>query len=180
MNNVECTKLTDKLNLIIYYPRKTVNNLVSRNNNSPKLPTLKQTNIIYEYSCCIWDCELQKCSYIGMTSTLSRHLTMYLASGGPKSHTTNIHKTALTREQLVNNTKIIHRQQGFNRLQIMEALTIQQQRPLINNQVTGSHRTLQLYWNNSKFKTLTSWIQNFSPDCHFTLSCRMHTPTVPK
>ena len=58
MNNIECTKLTDKQNLIIYYPRNTINNLVSRNNNSPKLPTLKQTNIIYEYSCCIGDCEL--------------------------------------------------------------------------------------------------------------------------
>ena len=146
MNNIECTKLTDKLNLIIYYPRNTINNLVSRNNNSLKLPTLKQTNIIYEYSCCIGDCELQKCSYIGMTTTtLSRRLTIHLASGGPKSHTTNTHKIALTREQLVNNRKIIHRQQDFNRVQIMEALTIQQQRHSINNQVTGSHPTLQLY-----------------------------------
>ena len=133
MNNIECTKLTDKLNLIIYYPRYTINNLDSRNNNSRKLPTLKQTNIIYEYSCCIGDCELQKCLSIGMTTTtISRRLTMHIASGGPKSDTTKIHKTAQTWEQLVYNTKIIHRQQDFNRLLIIEALTIQQQRPSIN------------------------------------------------
>ena len=27
MNNIECTKLTDKLNLIINYPRNTINDL---------------------------------------------------------------------------------------------------------------------------------------------------------
>ena len=65
--------------------------------------------------------------------TSSGKFFRHLASGGPKSHTTNTHKIALTWEQLVNNTKIIHRQQDFNRLQIMEALTIQQQLPSINN-----------------------------------------------
>ena len=41
MNNIECTNLADKLNLIIYYPRNITNDLASRNNNSTKLPTLK-------------------------------------------------------------------------------------------------------------------------------------------
>ena len=37
-------------------------------------------NIIYEYSCCIGNCELQNCSYIGITTkTLSSRLTMHLA-----------------------------------------------------------------------------------------------------
>ena len=121
--------------------------------------------------------------YVNCNSVLLPHSSFAsrpLSSGGPKSDTTNIHKTALTRKKLVNNTKKIYRQQDSNRLQIMEALSIQQQRPSINNQVTGSHLTFQLYWNNiHTLKYSPAWLRIF----HLTVttpSRNMHTPTVPR
>ena len=44
--------------------------------------------------------------YIGLTTTtLSRRLTMHLASGGPKQHALENHNLTLTRDDLVNNTE---------------------------------------------------------------------------
>ena len=45
-----------------------------------------------------------------------------------------------------NNTKIIYTNNDPFRLQIIEAFLIKQNRPSINSQVTGSHRTLKLQW----------------------------------
>ena len=73
---------------------------------------------------------------------------MHLSSGGPKSHNLSIHQgSPISRELLVDNTKIVRRESDFRRLQIYEALIIQQKRPKINLQVTGSCRTLKLYNN---------------------------------
>ena len=69
---------------------------------------------------------------------------MHLASGGPKSHLDTAYGTKLTREILVNNTKIINTNNDPFRIQIMEALLIKQNKPSINSQVKGSHRTLKL------------------------------------
>ena len=56
-------------------------------------------------------------SCIGMTTTtLSLRLTMHLASGGPKQHALTNHHMPLTREELVNNTKIIFRESNNNKL----------------------------------------------------------------
>jgi hypothetical protein len=78
------------------------------------------------------------------TTTLSRRQTMHLSSGGPKMHAETTHNDKLTREILVSNTKIVRKEQNFNRLQLLESLMIQERKPLINNQTTGSHRTLKL------------------------------------
>lgn len=145
-NNTKCSSDNEHLQLIIYYKSHTIASLVSKNNQSPKPSALKQTNVVYEYSCNHGDCELQKHSYIGMTTTtLSRRLTMHLASGGPKTHAKNAHNAILTRDELVSNTKILRHEPDYNRLQILEALLILQSNPSINNQITGSHRTLKLH-----------------------------------
>jgi hypothetical protein len=152
-NNTHCINQTDKLKLTIYYKTNAINSLVMRNNQSPKTPPLKQTNIIYEYTCNNGECELQKCSYIGLTTTtLSRRLTMHLASGGPKMHSSNNHNITLARDMLVNNTKIIYRESNYSRLQIIEALFIQQRKPKINCQMTGTHRILKLFSENHPYR----------------------------
>ena len=76
------------------------------------------------------------------TTALSRRLTMHLQSGAPKKHSLQAHSKILTREMLVNNTKIIRSESNFTRLQILEALLIQKLRPQINIQDTGTCRTL--------------------------------------
>ena len=121
-----------------------------RNNQAPMTPTIQQTNLIYEYKCVQDDCDhLPEASYVGLTTTtLSRRLTMHLSSGGPKNHNLSAHQgSPISRESLVENTKILRRESDFRRLQIYEALIIQQRRPKINQQVTGSCRTLKLYNN---------------------------------
>ena len=119
-----------------------------RNNQAPPSPALQQTNLIYEYKCTKDDCEhLPQVSYVGLTTTtLSRRITMHLGSGAPKSHTETSHQqSSLSRDMMVKNTKIIRKENDIRRLQIYEALIIQQKSPTINNQDTGLSRTLKLF-----------------------------------
>ena len=70
-------------------------------------------------------CAVTEFIYIGVTATtLSRRLTMHLPSGGPKEHLATVHNTALTRPMLVNQTKIIYRNNEPKRLQIMALFNI--------------------------------------------------------
>ena len=131
-----------------------------RNNLSHEPDPLMATNVIYEYKCITGDCELQLDSkYIGMTTTtLSRRMTMHLASGGPKSHSQQQHHQTLSRQDLVANTKIIGRSDDFTRLQVLEAVHIKTKQPTINNQSTGASRILRLLGDSS-----TSRQQNYNP-----------------
>ena len=117
-----------------------------RNNLSHDSSPLKATNTIYEYKCTTGECELQpQVKYIGMsTTTLSRRLTMHLGSGGPRKHMEQAHRTRITREDLVNNTRIVTRIDHFSRLEITEAILIQKESPSINGQDTGRVRKLRL------------------------------------
>ena len=147
-NYVHCKNPLDKIKLVIYYKSPTVTSLVMRNNQAPATPELQQNNLIYEYNCTSGECvHLSNASYVGLTTTtLSRRITMHLQSGGPKDHACKKHQPSpLTRAKMVDNTKIIRRENDFSRLQRFEALYIQQKNPIINSQETGSSRTLKLF-----------------------------------
>ena len=79
------------------------------------------------------------------TTTFSRRLTKHLAAGGPKQHAIANHNLPLTRADLVNNTKILLTEFNHNKLSITEAILIQKMQPSINNQSTGTNRTLKLF-----------------------------------
>ena len=90
-----------------------------RNNQAPAFPLLQQTNLIYEYKCVQDECEhLPEVSYVGLTTTtLSRRITMHLGSGGPKIHTQRSHpQISLSRNAMVDNTKIIRKENDTRRL----------------------------------------------------------------
>ena len=71
---------------------------------------------------------------------------MHLSSGGPKNHNAAAHKRSpISRDLMVENTRILRRENDNRRLQIYESLLIQQKNPEINNQITGSARTLKLF-----------------------------------
>ena len=149
-NNVRCIKPNDTLKLVIYSKNTTIKGLVSKNNQSPPPSDLQKTNVVYEFKCQTGECEHLNNSYIGVTTTsLSRRLTMHKGPGGgaPKSHHENIHNLPITRNILVNNTKILRGENDNNRLMIIEALLIQSKQPVLNQQVTGSCRTLKLHSN---------------------------------
>ena len=145
--NVKCTRQTDNFKLTIYYKSNTVKSIVSRNNQNTPPAELQQCNLIYEHTCNQDGCEhLSNSSYIGYTTTtLSRRLTMHLGSGAIKTHYNDTHNLGLNRQQIVSDTKIIRKEQNFNRLQITEAILIQSRNPTINRQSTGRTRTLKLF-----------------------------------
>ena len=68
---------------------------------------------------------------------------MHLASGANKNHMGTNHNRILTRENLVNNTTIINTLFHYNRLQIMDAIIINETNPSINKQYTGTQRILK-------------------------------------
>ena len=145
-NNVQCSNKSDTLKFIPYYRSNTITKLITTNNQGPPTPPLKKTNLIYQYQSLHGDCEHRNNIYIGMTTTtLSRRLTMHLASGGPKQHALVNHNLPLTRADLVNNRKILLTEFNHNKLYITEAILIQKMQPSINNQSTGTNRTLKLF-----------------------------------
>jgi hypothetical protein len=81
---------------------------------------------------------------------------MHLQSGAIMNHHKRFHmsdnpelSTPLTRDLLVNNTRVLHRINDSNRLSIVEALIIKNRNPNINKQNTGICRTLFLFQNSS-------------------------------
>ena len=120
--------------------------LITKDNQGIPTPNLKKTNVIYQYQCPHGDCEYHPSTYIRLTTTtLSRRLTMHLASGGPKQHAQENNNLTLTRNDLVSNTKIIYDQSNHNKLSIMEALLIKKLQASINKQCTGINRILKLF-----------------------------------
>ena len=145
-NNTRCINPNEKLNLIVYYTSKTTTSLICLNNQSPKCSELQRTNVVYEFTCKTGDCERQKNSYIGMTTTtLSRRLTMHKSSGAIQAHMKSRHNRTVTREELEDNTEILRAETDFIRLRILEALYIQEKCPTLNQQATGNQRTLKLH-----------------------------------
>ena len=122
-----------------------------KNDQSPPCDDLQKTNLVYEFTCPEDGCEHLRNSYIGVTQTsLSRRLTMHKASGAPKMHLNGSHNKPLTRETLVQNTKILRQENDPHRLLVMEALMIQQKNPSLNQQATGYQRTLKLHGSRSE------------------------------
>ena len=72
---------------------------------------------------------------------------MQLQSDTIKKHLRDVHKRKLTRQDLVENTAITKQITDFNRLQVLEALRIAKLQPTLNQQATGSARTLLLFGN---------------------------------
>ena len=56
---------------------------------------------------------------------------MHLAAGGPEIHMHNNHNDTISRENLVQNTSILFHECDFNRLQIMEAILIEELMPTL-------------------------------------------------
>ena len=68
------------------------------------------------------DCMLQNINYIGSTTTtLSRRLTMHLNNGAINDHTLSVHRSSLSRANIVDNTKVLCRQRDTFRLLVYEA-----------------------------------------------------------
>ena len=115
-----------KKTLIIYYTKfKTSNPIVKNNTNSlPPKSFLNQTNVVYKFTCHFRECLLENDktpnTCIGHTiTTFFCRLTCHLSDiSAIKLKSSDISKI------LINNAKIIHKNNNTNRLQFLEAITI--------------------------------------------------------
>ena len=88
--------------------------------------------------------------YSGLTTcTLSRRLTGHLQNGAIKSHSIEKHGRKITRAEIVEMTKARYYVNDFQRLEILEALIILFEDPVINRQDTGRKRILKLFGSGS-------------------------------
>ena len=66
-------------------------------------------------------------------------------AGAIKKHAEQKHKRNITREEIVNMTKARYFLRDVRRLEILEALIIRFEDPVVNRQDTGKKKVLKLY-----------------------------------
>lgn len=163
LNNTECQKVDHKLQVVVYYKNKKTSNLVMKNNLSPPLKYLEQTNVIYKFSCSL--SHSQATEYIGFTqTTLSQRLTSHRQSGSIHNHFKTAHNIKPTREQLTDNTRVIARARDRYRLAIKEALVILEETPIINKQFDNFTNVLKLHKPNLPTHNLKTFVTDHSPN----------------
>ena len=126
----------DFLNLIIFYRSPRTSSLVMKNNMSGTQDKLKQSYLVYKYSCS-FNKDGVPCNseYIGYTTqSLSQRLTYHMQNGAIKSHWKKSHNTELSRPELNNNTTILVKENNKTRLVCLEAVFIRNHLPAINIQ----------------------------------------------
>ena len=135
LQNTKPRQPDQTLRLTIYYQSPKTSSLVVRNNILRDTAPLKQTNVVYKFTCTHGDCATRSSHYIGHTATsLSRRLTMHLQNGGPKEHLKTCHDLSITRDILVSSTTILARCDDRRRLPVLEAVYIREMAPMINIQ----------------------------------------------
>jgi hypothetical protein len=142
-------KGNNRLKLVIYYKSRKTRDLVMKNNLGNNVRELARTNVIYDIDCRKGGCEhlpKRNRSYSGLTTcTMSRRLTFHLQDGAVQRHHIATHKEKVTRKEIEVCTKIRYQERDTNRLEILEALIIHFEDPIINRQDTGKVRLLKLY-----------------------------------
>ena len=125
--------------------------MVIKNNPNPVVDPLKSTNVVYEFKCPMPQCRVA--NYIGKTTTtLSRRLTMHKQQGNIRNHFLDSHGYPPTREQLVENTNIILKEENPSKLLISEALLILQKNPFLNIQSDYFNDILKLFYSSQVSK----------------------------
>ena len=154
LTNVKPTDENKRIDLIIYYNTSKTANLVMVNNMFKKQTKhktnrhLQRTNVIYQFSCPEEGCRLlNRDKYIGATTTsLSKRLTMHKQQGALNNHMNKEHNRDITRNVLVENTKIMCSSNDQRRLWVLEALYIREHSPHINKQLYKSGCATLTLW----------------------------------
>ena len=120
----------------IYYKNPTTASKIMRNNLASDRDALKEANEVYQYKCHNEDCEPYNVCYVGQTRcTLSRRLTYHLQEGAIQDHHRRFHNSSISRQQLVNNTEILFRNNSSKHLSVIEAVCIRELTPVTNTQM---------------------------------------------
>ena len=141
--NVKSQNNSKKLSLVIYYKNKKTCNLVIKNNTTTIPSTdMEQASVVYKFVCPIQSC---KSEYVGLTRlTLKNRLKAHYYNGSIKNHFKENHNQISNLENLMNNTKVILKEENYRKLAIKEALKIKELKPNINIQFGNMSGILQL------------------------------------
>ena len=152
--NVKPADENAKIDLIIYYKNSKTRNLIMKNNPRPHQDDLKAHHVVYHFKCPVGG--MCPHNYVGKTTTtLSKRLSCHAQEGAIFLHFSQCHGRRPTREELTNNTEILHRASDDRRLSFMEALLIREHKPSLNttneillspshmNRVVIGNRTIQ-------------------------------------
>ena len=129
-NHVSPRDESSRVQLNIYYKNKKSSQLLLRNNPAPPPSDMKKHNVVY-----LFRCQEVRCShsYIGMTTTrLSKRLSCHLQEGAIYKHFQQEHNKRLTRDIVVNSTKVLDSAPDHVRLRFLEALHILELKPTLN------------------------------------------------
>ena len=148
-DNVKVTNPVDKLQVIVYYQNlKSCNLVMSNNLTRQRVRPIARCNVVYQFNCPVNECfrsDVRQC-YIGHTRcTLSRRLSMHLQGGAIQDHFLQVHRRKITRQEIVESTKIRYIENDVNRLKLLESILIRFEKPRLNEQQTGSYRMLSLF-----------------------------------
>ena len=127
----------EKLSLRIYCRSPKVSELIMKNNTVAKKSkdVGKETDVVYHFRCTVDECQRRKSDYIGLTTqTLRKRLGQHRYNGSINDHYTSVHNRLPKIEELIANTKVIHRQSIRSRLFIAEAVSIALRKPSLNVQ----------------------------------------------
>ena len=140
-SNVTMKDPNNRIQVIIYYKSTKTRDLFMKNNLQPKPRDLSRTRLIYDFDCQKDECEHLPTSlirYTGVTTCqLTRRLSYHLQNGAIQKHSEQKHNCKLTREEIVQWTKIRCYESDVRRLEILESLIIRFEDPVINLQDTG-------------------------------------------
>ena len=133
--NILPTDPNKKIKLIIYHNKFKTSNLVIRNNSTPSIGVLQNTNVIYQFKFPLGDCISDNNNiYVGLTlTTLSRRLTMHLSDTSSIAQHLKTHSCPTTelRKILTDHTTLKH-QNNKQKLKILEVLHIRNMQPTLN------------------------------------------------
>lgn len=144
--HVKPVRASDTVKLIIFYRNKKLSKLFIRNKPVTTIDASKEHHVVYQYTCDHQSCNSTN-KYIGYTTTtLYQRFGCHTQSGSIRKHLTEEHAiTSLRRNDLIQNTKVLHRDSRRRDLVFIEALYIKEHCPTLNAQDEGCDKILKVF-----------------------------------
>ena len=141
--NIKSVDEEKQLKIIIYYKTKKFKNLVIKNNTTKPTDFSLQHHVVYQYTCNKNGCHSIENKYIGFTTTTLKERMVQHSS--IKKHHSSIHKKKIGYKEILENTKVLVRNNFKQDLLIAEALLIKYEKPQLNNKEEGSTGILHVF-----------------------------------
>ena len=130
----------EKVSLRVFSRPNLVASLIMKNSTAPTVQKESKTGVVYKFRCPEEVCKPLDSSYVGHTmTTLRRRLQAHRNNGAIHQHFIDVHDKKPPLEELIENTDIIHRENNYGRLVIAEAVSINQQKPTLNVQISSEY-----------------------------------------